>query len=143
MATIDTRREQMFPKLTPVRLPGCDASAKSGVRCRGAAVQDRRAQPRHVRYQIRHCCRQPARRIGHVVPIIELGPGEFLAEVGQFSGRPSLVDGVAKTDVEAILVPTDGLRALLIAEAELGERIMRALILRRVALIERLLAAPC
>jgi len=38
--------------------------------------------------------------------------------------------------VQALLVPTDGLRTVLIAEAELGERIMRALILRRVALIE-------
>ena len=34
------------------------------------------------------------------------------------------------------MIPSDGLRALLIAEAELGERIMRALILRRVSLID-------
>ena len=34
------------------------------------------------------------------------------------------------------MIPTDGLRALLVAEAELGERIMRALILRRVALLQ-------
>ena len=33
-------------------------------------------------------------------------------------------------------MPPERLRALLIAEAELGERIMRALILRRVGLIE-------
>src|SRR6185436_9534847 len=33
-------------------------------------------------------------------------------------------------------VPPEKLRVLLIAEAELGERILRALILRRVALIE-------
>ena len=33
-------------------------------------------------------------------------------------------------------IPPERLRALLIAEAELGERIMRALILRRVGLIE-------
>ena len=38
--------------------------------------------------------------------------------------------------MEAIVVPPEGLRALLVAEAELGERILRALILRRVALIE-------
>ena len=34
--------------------------------------------------------------------------------------------------VEALDIPPERLRALLIAEAELGERIMRALILRRV-----------
>src|SRR5690606_10857355 len=60
----------------------------------------------------------------------------FLAEISQLSGRPSLVDASAKTDVEALLIPTARLRALLIAEADLGERIIRALILRRVVLIE-------
>jgi len=38
--------------------------------------------------------------------------------------------------VEALVIPPDQLRALLIAEAESGERIMRALILRRVGLLE-------
>jgi thioredoxin reductase (NADPH) len=38
--------------------------------------------------------------------------------------------------VHALVIPTDKLRALLIAEADLGERTMRALILRRVGLIE-------
>ena len=59
-----------------------------------------------------------------------------MGELAQLSGRPSLVDGVALTDGEAIVIPPDRLRALLVAEAELGERIMRALILRRVGLIE-------
>ena len=75
--------------------------------------------------------------LGHVVPIVREGPGEFLAEVGQLSGRPALVDGDAEEDVEALLIPPPQLRALLIAEADLGERIVRALILRRVALIEQ------
>jgi FAD dependent oxidoreductase len=69
--------------------------------------------------------------LGHVVPIVEQGPGEFLAEVGQLSGRPALVDARAKTDVEALLTSPERLRRLIIAEAEIGERIMRALILRR------------
>ena len=42
----------------------------------------------------------------------------------------------AEGDVETLLIPTDGLRSLLVAEADLGERIMRALILRRVALLQ-------
>jgi thioredoxin reductase (NADPH) len=63
--------------------------------------------------------------------------GSFMGELAQLSGRPSLVDAHALTDVEAVIVPTERLRGLFIAEAELGERIMRALILRRVGLIER------
>jgi thioredoxin reductase (NADPH) len=62
--------------------------------------------------------------------------GNFMGELAQLSGRPYLVDAKALMDVEAVAIPADRLRALLIAEAELGERIMRALILRRVGLIE-------
>src|SRR5206468_4909165 len=47
-----------------------------------------------------------------------------------------LVDVRASSPVEALLIRPDRLRALLIAEAELGERMMRALILRRVSLLE-------
>ena len=72
---------------------------------------------------------------GHVTPLIDQGPGQFLAEIGQLSGRVALVDGQAEGDVETLLIPPERLRALLVAEADLGERIMRALILRRVNLI--------
>ena len=74
--------------------------------------------------------------LGHVTPIVEQGPGQFTAEAGQLSRRSAITDGTAKGDVETLLIPTEGLRALLVAEVELGERIMRALILRRVALLQ-------
>ena len=74
--------------------------------------------------------------LGHVTPVIDQGVGQFLAEIGQLSGRVALVDGHAEGDVETLLIPPDRLRALLMAEADLGERIMRALILRRVSLIQ-------
>ena len=62
--------------------------------------------------------------------------GNFMGELAQLSGRPFLVDEKALTDIEAVAIPADRLRALLVAEADLGERLMRALILRRVGLIE-------
>jgi thioredoxin reductase (NADPH) len=80
--------------------------------------------------------------LGHVTPVIDQGPGQFLAEIGQLSGRVALVDGHAEGDVETLLIPPDKLRALLVAEADLGERIMRALILRRVSLIQGGVGGP-
>jgi thioredoxin reductase (NADPH) len=74
--------------------------------------------------------------LGHVSPVIDQGPGQFLAEIGQLSGRVALVDAHAEGEVETLLIPPERLRALLVAEADLGERIMRALILRRVNLIQ-------
>jgi thioredoxin reductase (NADPH) len=73
--------------------------------------------------------------LGRVTPIIDQGPGQFLAEIGQLSGRAALVDGHAEGDVATLLIAPERLRALMVAEADLGERIMRALILRRVNLI--------
>src|SRR5215510_13767231 len=80
--------------------------------------------------------------LGHVTPIIDQPPGQFLAEIGQLSGRIALVDGHAEGDVETLLIPPERLRALLVAEATLGERIMRALILRRVNLIQGGVGGP-
>ncbi|WP_045836250.1 FAD-dependent oxidoreductase [Hyphomicrobium sp. 99] len=68
--------------------------------------------------------------------IVTHGPGSFMGELAQLSGRPALVDAYAKTAVEALVIAPQKLRSLLIAEADLGERIMRALILRRVGLLE-------
>jgi thioredoxin reductase (NADPH) len=73
---------------------------------------------------------------GKPLHIVTHERGNFMGELAQLSGRPYLVDEQALTDVEAVAIPADKLRGLLIAEADLGERIMRALILRRVGLIE-------
>jgi thioredoxin reductase (NADPH) len=86
-----------------------------------------------------------AQLIGATVEdMAEVVPGEVLAEIGELSGNPSVsvIDAHAVGEVEAIVVPPEGLRALLIAEAEVGERILRALILRRVAMIEMGFGGP-
>ena len=68
--------------------------------------------------------------------IVEHGPGSFQGELAQLSDRPSLVDARAATDADVIVIPPRALRDVLVKEAELGERLMRALILRRVGLLE-------
>jgi len=73
---------------------------------------------------------------GQSIPILVHGAGQFMGELAQMAGRPALVDAIAREPVEALIIAPDRLRGLLVAEAELGERIMRALILRRVGLLE-------
>jgi thioredoxin reductase (NADPH) len=72
----------------------------------------------------------------HAEPIVTHGPGSFMGELAQLSGRPSLVDALAIEASETFVIPPQRLRDLLVEEADLGERIMRALILRRVGLLE-------
>ncbi|MDH7795503.1 MULTISPECIES: cyclic nucleotide-binding domain-containing thioredoxin-disulfide reductase [unclassified Beijerinckia] len=64
------------------------------------------------------------------------GAGEFMGELAQLSDRPSLVNATAESDVDALLIVSGRLRDLMVQEANLGERVMRALILRRVNLLE-------
>jgi thioredoxin reductase (NADPH) len=74
--------------------------------------------------------------MGDALPVVEQGPGQFLAEVGQLSGKPALVDGRARGAVETVLLAPEALRQLLIVDAAIGEMVMRALILRRTSLIQ-------
>jgi thioredoxin reductase (NADPH) len=80
--------------------------------------------------------------LGHIVPIVSLKRGQFSGEVAQLAGHHALVDGCAQSAVEALLIAPPQLRALIVAEADLGERIVRALILRRVGLIQSGASGP-
>lgn len=137
MSAIDSRQEQMFPKLAK---PEINRLRRFGEVRRYAAgealfVTGDIAPGMYVliKGSVRVTRRDP---LGHTAPIVEQGPGEFVAEVGQLSGQPAFVDVHAVDDVEALLIPPEHLRTLMIEEPELGERIMGALIRRRVALIE-------
>jgi thioredoxin reductase (NADPH) len=79
------------------------------------------------------CSRTDA--LGKRVEVVDYGPGQFSGEVAQLSGRPPLVDGMAVGELDALVLDAASIRALLMAEADLGERLMRAFILRRVLLI--------
>jgi len=137
MSTFETRRGEMFPKLSPEEI---DRLRRFGTVRRYAA-----GEPLFATGEIRpgmfvliagSVTITRHEGLGRVVHIIDEGPGDFIAEAGELSSRPSLVDARAASDVETLLIPSDRLRALLIAEADIGERIMHALVLRRVSLIE-------
>ncbi|CAG9166848.1 FAD-dependent oxidoreductase [Cupriavidus respiraculi] len=131
-------RLQMYPQLTPaerdrVRAFGTRCSWRAGeflVRTGDPANGIIVVEAGHVRIVQRD-------GLGQTAVVIEHGPGNFIGELGQLAGRPQLIDAIAIDDVEATVVAPERLRALLVAEAELGERIMRALMLRRLMLIER------
>jgi thioredoxin reductase (NADPH) len=134
---IEARREQMFPILEPAEI---DRVRRFGER-RSYAAGDALVKVGEVGHgQIVVLAGEVAvsRRdeLGRRDAIVTHGPGGFFGELSQLSGRPALVDAYAEGPVDALIIPPEKLRALLVAEANLGERIMRALILRRVGLIE-------
>ncbi len=63
-------------------------------------------------------------------------PGQFTGEISQLAGSPSLAAARAgEHGCLAVPFDTEHLRALIIGSADVGETVMRALILRRVGLI--------
>jgi thioredoxin reductase (NADPH) len=141
MSVIDTRREQMFPVLSdadiarlkrfgePRRYAKGTLAVRAGEKTEGLLVilsGKISMAPHH----------HPD------APIVVHGPGEFQGELAQLSGRPSLVDGRVLEDIDGILIPPNRIRDLMVQEADLGERIMRALILRRVGLLEQRVGGP-
>jgi thioredoxin reductase (NADPH) len=74
---------------------------------------------------------------GGETPIVVHGPGQFTGEVNMLSGRPSLVRGRAVEPSEVIEMDREHLLALVQTDPGLSEIIMRAFILRRVALVTR------
>ena len=67
--------------------------------------------------------------------IVKHGPGEFTGEMTMISGQRCLVRGRVTEAGEFLEISAEGLRSLVARDAELSEILMRAFILRRLALI--------
>ncbi|MGO9064186.1 MAG: FAD-dependent oxidoreductase [Myxococcaceae bacterium] len=140
MPVIDTRRHQMFPVLDAHQMETAKRFASGPARTfrPGEVVFD--VGERHVpTWLILEGSIEAVRRdgLGREVPIAIEGAGQFSGEVSQLSGRGSIAAGRAGPEgCTALPVDAPHLRALLIGSAELGEIVMRALILRRVGLLE-------
>ena len=136
-ASWDARRAQMFPVLTPGEVARIARFGKPRRFADGARVLQTGKPNDSLFVVLSGTIRVTGRDAhGQDFPVVEHGPGNFSGEVSQLSGKPSFVDGVAVGEVEAIEINGEQVHALLIADAELGEKMMRAMILRRVALIE-------
>jgi thioredoxin reductase (NADPH) len=140
MSTLRTREHQMFPVLDAAQI----ASAR-----RFASGPERHFAPGESVYAIgeqgvpAYLVLQGTidvvRRDGltHEAPITTHHAGQLSGEVNQLAGRPAMAAGRAGAS-GCIALPFDPphLRALMVGSADVGEIIMRALILRRVGLIE-------
>ena len=133
---IETRGAQMFPTLTDADIARLRRFGTVRRYAQGEALA-RVGEPGHGLTVILDGAVEVSQQgESGPVPIVTHLANGFMGELAQLSGRPSLVDAEAVRPVEALLIPPERLRALLIAEADLGERIMRALILRRMGLLE-------
>jgi len=138
-AVLEQRREQMFPQLTPAQITVA----------RRFGGQPRRFEPNEIIVSLGEVG-APAWLVlsGHIAvarkdpfgnreEIVHHMPGMMAGEVSQLAGGPSFVEGRAAPEgCEAMPFDASHIRSLIVGSADVGELLMRAFILRRVALIQ-------
>jgi thioredoxin reductase (NADPH) len=135
--TIQSRLDQIFPTLIPTQVARISAHGTAREIRRGEVLYD--VGDREVPFLV-----VTAGRIQLVRPsgagdlqIAALGPGQFTGEANMLSGRRPLVRVSATQAGQVVELTRAQVLALVQSDAELGEILMRAFILRRVELIER------
>jgi thioredoxin reductase (NADPH) len=137
-SSLEFRRHQMFPRLSSAEIRSLQRFARPMSFKAGELV----FETGHIALGLFVLLRGRVRILsrdsfGRSTVVTEHDDGHFMAEMAQLSGKPALIDGVALTDIETLVLEPDRLRALIVADAQLGEHVMRALILRRLGLIEQ------
>ncbi len=134
---VEQRREQMFPKLTGKQIERIAGHGTRRRMRRGEILveQGTHGMPFHVVLDGTVEIVRPHDGLEDRVTVHH--PGEFTGETSLLVGRRSLVQARAGEDGEVLEIDHEALRTLVQTDAELGELIMRAFILRRVALIGR------
>jgi thioredoxin reductase (NADPH) len=127
--------EQIFPKLTPAQIRRIAARGHMRAMERGEVLYEQgdRAAPFFV------VVSGELEVVRPLVPVETLvtvhGPGQFTGEVGTLSGHRTLFRVRSTKPGKVIELDRQDMRALIQSDAELGEILTRAFILRRVELV--------
>jgi thioredoxin reductase (NADPH) len=140
MSILDTREPQMFPVLTCAQIETARHFASGPARYFAPgelvyAIGEHGAPA----WLVLEGSIDTVRRDGlnGEVPVTTHRVGQLTGEINQLSGRAAIASGHAGSEgCKALPFDAAHLRALMVGSADVGEIIMRALILRRVGLIE-------
>ena len=132
---LDGRDDRMFPRLTPAQLARI-ASVGEQRRIRTGEVLIEFGEQHTRFFVVIDGAIEVVRPVdAHEDAVTVLGPGQFTGEVNMLSARRALVRARAVRDGSVIVVDRDHLRAIVQRDAELSEILLRAFILRRLALL--------
>jgi thioredoxin reductase (NADPH) len=127
--------EQIFPTLTPAQISRIAPHGHTRPMQRGEVIVEQ--GDRNVPFFVVVSGElEIVRPSGDVETLIAaFGPGQFIGEVNNLSGRPAVVRVRATKQGELIELDRQHMLSLLQTDADLGEIMMRAFLLRRVELV--------
>jgi len=132
---IQERREQMFPGLGPPQMARLGELGKRQI-VRSGEILYEQGVPSPYFYVVVSGALEIVEPLDRgELSITVLGPGEFTGEVNLLLGRPSLVRARMREAGEVLAISPEVLRRLVHADVELSDVLLRAFLLRRVALI--------
>ncbi|HXU81914.1 MAG TPA: FAD-dependent oxidoreductase [Polyangia bacterium] len=135
MATQYDRAAQMFPILTAAQIERISAVGRRREVRAGEVLFELGEQNTRF-FVVVEGAIEIVRPVGdREEPIVVHGPGQFTGEINMLSARRSLVRGRMAKDGALVELDREDLRTLVQRDSELSEILMRAFILRRVALI--------
>src|SRR5947207_8281706 len=129
------RRDQMFPKLTQAQIARISGVGERRKVRSGEVLFELGEQNTQFFVVIEGAIEIVRPLDGREEQITVHGPGEFTGEINMLSARRAIVRGRALGAGSIIVVDREHLRVLVQRDFELREILMRAFILRRVALI--------
>ena len=129
------RRHQMFPRLTPAQIGRISGVGERRSVRSGEVLFEMGEQNTQFFVVIEGAIEIVRPVDGREEQITVHHPGEFTGEINMLSARRAIVRGRALGDGSIVVVDREHLRVLVQRDFELSEILMRAFILRRVALI--------
>jgi thioredoxin reductase (NADPH) len=135
-ANLESRREQMFPRLTPAQIRRMTPFGEEHTYADGTVLIEQGDEnvPVFVVLEGQIEVVHPEGKREEAITVH--GTGHFTGEANLISNRRSLARLRAKGDLRALRIEGARLRALVQVDAELSELLMRAFILRRLALLD-------
>jgi thioredoxin reductase (NADPH) len=132
----ESRRGQMFPKLTPAQLSRLDSYGQRMRTLDAQVLIESGERYARIVAVISGSIDVVMPGISGETPITQLTEGDFTGEMSALRGSSSYVRIRVHEPGEVISIPVDNLRRLVQTDAELSEIFMRAYILRRMGLRE-------
>ena len=142
-SNLETRRDQVFPTLTAAEIQRLQRFGSVRSYAAGSPLLKAGSPSPGLQVILSGTASvQPHDEHLSERALVEHRAGSLVGELTTLSGTAALVDVIATADVNALVIATVRLRDLMVEEVELGERIIRALILRRVALLQSPMVGP-
>jgi len=132
---LETRRAQMFPKLTAQQIARLQSHGRQAQTQAGEILQGVGDRPREFFVVVSGSLEVDTPSSSEYEPMTVLSAGDFTGELSALRGSSGLARIRVKEPGAVVAVEIEQLRSIVQTDAELSELFMRAFILRRMGLL--------